>query len=213
MKIKFEFSGPDVIPQKALSDNLAVIRDVAEKTIHLIARGLILSSVGCQDADIAMRAFMANLGMIDNKLIDIWNEYCERRRDETMSLKAGGYVRVSTQEQSQDGHSMENQRARIADFPWAKEWELVKVYEDGGFSVKDLERPVIKKLIEDAEAKRFDVVIVYRVDRLTRRQFHWCKMLEEVFTPKGIGFVSVTENFDTTTAAGKAALGMLGVFA
>lgn len=126
---------------------------------------------------------------------------------------AVGYIRVSTREQAQDGISVDTQRMRIKAFALAKGWKFLKLYGDKGFSGKDLNRPNIQSIIEGAKCRAFDVVIVYKIDRISRRQKDLWHLIEDVFEPNAIGFVSVTEPFDTTTAQGKAFLGMLGIFA
>jgi len=128
-------------------------------------------------------------------------------------LKAVGYVRVSTDEQAKEGVSLDNQRQRIELFCQAKDWHLQRVYTDEGRSGKDLKRDGIQQLVEDAKAKDFDVVVVYKVDRLSRRQRDLWYLIDDVFEASDIGFVSVNEPFDTTSAVGKACLGMIGVFA
>ena len=80
-------------------------------------------------------------------------------------------------------------------------------------SGKDLKRDGIQRLIIDAGFKLFDAVVVYKVDRMSRRQRDLWYLLDDIFESNGIGFVSVNEPFDTTTAVGKACLGMIGVFA
>lgn len=124
-----------------------------------------------------------------------------------------GYIRVSTDEQAREGISLDNQERRIRDFASAKEWKLIGILRDEGYSGKNLNRPGIKELIERARNKEFEVVIVYKVDRLTRKQKDLWWLLEDVFQKNDIGLISVNEPFDTTTAIGKAFLGMLGVFA
>lgn len=69
------------------------------------------------------------------------------------------------------------------------------------------------ELVRMCEEKEMDVVLVYKVDRLSRRQKHIWYLLEDVFEPNQVGFTSITEPFDTTSATGRAFLGMLGVFA
>jgi len=128
-------------------------------------------------------------------------------------MKTVGYIRVSTDEQANEGVSLDNQRKRIEAFCIAKDWELINVYEDAGKSGKDLSRDGIQKLIKDSGKGIFNAVVVYKVDRLTRRQRDLWMLIEDVFEPDGIGFVSVNEPFDTTSAIGKACLGMIGVFA
>jgi site-specific DNA recombinase len=128
-------------------------------------------------------------------------------------IKAIGYARVSTEEQAREGVSIEAQEERIRALATAKGWSLVKIIRDAGYSGKNLNRPGAKNLMDICKRAEADVVIVYKVDRLTRKQKDLWFLLEEVFEANRVGFISVTEAFDTTTAAGKAFLGMLGVFA
>jgi len=128
-------------------------------------------------------------------------------------MKAVGYIRVSTEEQAKEGISLDNQGAKIKAYCDSQDWELVKIFSDEGFSGKDIKREGLKELVSFLEADRVDVVVVYKTDRLTRKQRHLYQLLEDIFEKKGIGFKSVTEPFDTTTAMGKGFLGMLGVFA
>ena len=130
-----------------------------------------------------------------------------------MKKKAIGYIRVSTEEQVREGVSLEAQAERIKALAIAKDWDLKEIIEDRGYSGKDLRRPGVQKLLKSCKAGAVDVVIVYKVDRLTRKQKDLWYLLEDVFDPAGLGFISVVEPFDTTTATGKAFLGMLGVFA
>ena len=127
--------------------------------------------------------------------------------------RAVGYIRVSTEEQVREGISLDNQRAKIKAFATAKNWNLIHIYRDEGRSGKSLNRPGIQELLQDAQAGQFKVVIVYRVDRLTRKQRDLWYLLEDVFDKNSVGFVSVNEPFDTTAAIGKASLGVIGVFA
>lgn len=128
-------------------------------------------------------------------------------------MKVVGYIRVSTDEQAHEGVSLDNQRKRIEAFCVAKDWKLVDVYEDAGKSGKDLRREGVQKLIDDCEGGVFDAVVVYKVDRISRRQRDLWYLIDDVFALNDIGFVSVNEPFDTTSAFGKASLGMIGIFA
>ncbi len=128
-------------------------------------------------------------------------------------MKAVGYIRVSTEEQAREGISLDNQEARIKAYCESQDWELVKVFSDEGLSGKDMKREGLRKLLSFLKADRVNVVVVYKTDRLTRKQRHLYQLLEDTFEKKGVGFKSVTEPFDTTTAMGKGFLGMLGVFA
>jgi site-specific DNA recombinase len=127
--------------------------------------------------------------------------------------RAIGYVRVSTDEQAREGISLDAQTERIRALAVAKDWDLAAIIEDRGFSGKNLERPGMGELIKSCKHKRADIVIVYKVDRMTRKQKDLWHLLEDVFDKNEVGLVSVTEPFDTTQAVGKAFLGMLGVFA
>jgi len=128
-------------------------------------------------------------------------------------MKVVGYIRVSTEEQAREGISLENQEAKIKAYCESQDWELVEVFSDEGFSGKDMKREGLKNLLIFLEADQVNVVVVYKTDRLTRKQRHLYQLLEDTFEKKGVGFKSVTEPFDTTTAMGKGFLGMLGVFA
>lgn len=127
--------------------------------------------------------------------------------------RAVGYTRVSTDEQAREGVSLENQENKIRAYAESQEWELVKIYREEGYSGKVINRPELNKMLSDIKEGDIDTVLVYKVDRLTRKQKDLWHLLEDVFDPAGVGFKSVIEPFDTTTAQGKAFLGMLGVFA
>jgi len=123
------------------------------------------------------------------------------------------YVRVSTDEQAEQGISIPAQKSRLLAYCQAQGWEVYDFYIDDGYSGKDLERPAMQRLIEDATAKKFAAVLVLKLDRLSRRQKDVLYLLEDVFEPAGVGFKSATETFDTTSPFGKAAIGMMAVFA
>jgi site-specific DNA recombinase len=95
----------------------------------------------------------------------------------------------------------------------AEGWLLVPDrYDDGGFSGGTLERPALQRLIADIEAKRVDVVVVYKIDRLSRSLMDFAKLVE-VFDRNGVTFVSVTQSFNTTTSMGRLTLNVLLSFA
>lgn len=123
------------------------------------------------------------------------------------------YLRVSTEEQAREGYSISAQRERLEAFAVSQSWVVAQTYNDEGFSGKDLKRPAMQKMIEDVEAGLGDVVLVWKLDRLSRRQQDVLHLIEDVFTPRKVGFRSATESFDTTTPAGMAMVGMLAVFA
>lgn len=128
-------------------------------------------------------------------------------------MLAACYIRVSTDEQAEQGISIPAQKSRLLAYCQARGWEVYDFYVDDGYSGKDLDRPAMQRLIGDAAAKKFNTALVLKLDRLSRRQKDVLHLLEDVFEPGNIGFKSVTESFDTTTPFGKAALGMMAVFA
>jgi site-specific DNA recombinase len=125
-------------------------------------------------------------------------------------VRVVGYVRVSTEKQT-EGVSIDQQRDRIIAYTRSQGWNLISIFEDSGYSGKNLNRPGISDLLTQTDS--FDILLVYRVDRLTRRQKDLWQILENVLEPSDIGFKSVSEPFDTTTPSGKAFVGMIGVFA
>lgn len=95
----------------------------------------------------------------------------------------------------------------------AKEYTEYEYYIDGGYSGKDLNRPAIQKLISDCKSGKIDCVFVFKLDRISRSQKDTLYLIEEVFNKYNVGFISIKENFDTTTPFGKAMIGILSVFA
>src|ERR1700724_3068439 len=92
-------------------------------------------------------------------------------------------------------------------------WQLLPArYDDGGFSGGTMERPALTRLLEDIASKRVDTVVVYKVDRLTRSLADFAKIVEQ-FDKQGISFVSVTQQFNTTTSMGRLTLNVLLSFA
>src|SRR3984893_10337225 len=89
---------------------------------------------------------------------------------------------------------------------------LPTLYDDGGFSGGTMERPALKRLIADIEAGQIDAVVVYKVDRLTRALSDFAKLVE-VFDRCGVSFVSITQQFNTTTSMGRLTLNVLLSFA
>jgi site-specific DNA recombinase len=89
---------------------------------------------------------------------------------------------------------------------------LPTLYDDGGFSGGTMERPALKRLIADIEEGKIDVVVVYKVDRLTRALSDFAKLVE-VFDRRGVSFVSITQQFNTTTSMGRLTLNVLLSFA
>lgn len=117
-------------------------------------------------------------------------------------MRAVDYDRVSTDEQVKEGHSLEGQQDRNISFIHSQSWDYLESYIDDGYSAKDLKRPAMKRLLKDVELKKFDVVVVYRLDRLVRTVTDLHFILNH-FDKHGVLFKSVTEIYDTTTAMGR----------
>ena len=125
--------------------------------------------------------------------------------------RAALYIRVSTLEQAQEGYSVGEQRERLIAYCKAQDWLIADIYVDGGYTGSNLNRPGIQKLMSETE--KFDVVLVYKLDRLSRSQLDTLYLIEEIFRPNKVDFVSMQESFDTSSPFGKAMIGLLAVFA
>jgi len=127
------------------------------------------------------------------------------------------YTRKSTEEGlDQAFNSLDAQREACEAFIVSQRhegWQLVrKAYDDGGFSGGSMDRPALKALMQDVSAGLVDVIVVYKIDRLTRSLADFAKMVE-VFDARGVSFVSVTQQFNTTTSMGRLTLNVLLSFA
>jgi len=126
-------------------------------------------------------------------------------------MKAAIYARVSTEEQTQN-FSIQNQLERLVKYCDDKAYTVGERYVDGGYSGTIADRPALNKLMNDARNGIFNIILVYKLDRLFRNNKHMYNTIAE-WEELGIEFTSVTESFDTTTAMGKAYLGMASTFA
>src|SRR6202166_714591 len=127
------------------------------------------------------------------------------------------YTRKSSEEGlEQDFNSLHAQREACEAFiksQASEGWRLVKTdYDDGGLSGGTMERPALQRLLADIGQGLIDVVVVYKVDRLTRSLTDFAKMVE-VFDAHGVSFVAVTQQFNTTTSMGRLTLNVLLSFA
>lgn len=127
--------------------------------------------------------------------------------------KVAIYIRVSTRRQDQEGHSIPMQKERLIAFCKAKGWVVAGVFMDPGHSGSSLERPGIIALEEGVKAGKYDIVLVYKLDRLSRSQKDTLFLIEDIFLANGVDFVSMQESFDTSTIYGRAMVGILSVFA
>jgi len=127
------------------------------------------------------------------------------------------YTRKSTTEGLDSDFSTLDAQREAAEFyiqAHAHEnWTILPTrYDDGGFTGANIERPALQRLLEDLEKGELDIVVVYKVDRLSRSLIDFACLLER-FEKKSIGFVSVTQNFDTSTSMGRLVLNLLLSFA
>jgi len=132
-------------------------------------------------------------------------------------LRCAVYTRKSTEEGLEmEFNSLDAQREACEAYvasQRAEGWVLVNDrYDDGGFSGGTLERPALKRLLADIEAGRVDVVVVYKIDRLSRSLLDFSRLVE-VFDRQNVTFVSVTQSFNTTTSMGRLTLNVLLSFA
>src|ERR1700758_1598387 len=133
------------------------------------------------------------------------------------SFRCAIYTRVSTENGlEQEFNSLDNQREASEAYIKSQShegWKLIRDrYDDGGYSGGSMDRPALQALLDDVRGKRIDVVVVYKVDRLTRSLADFAKLVE-LFDAHGVCFVSVTQAFNTTTSMGRLTLNVLLSFA
>jgi DNA invertase Pin-like site-specific DNA recombinase len=133
------------------------------------------------------------------------------------SIKCAIYTRKSCEEGlEQDFNSLDAQRASGENYIASQtheNWRLIsKHYDDGGYSGGNTNRPALQELFDDIRTGLIDMVVVYKIDRLSRSIFDFAKIVE-LFEKHSIGFVSVTQSFNTSTSSGKLMLNMLLSFA
>jgi len=132
-------------------------------------------------------------------------------------LRCAVYTRKSTEDGlEQEFNSLDAQFEACAAYALSQRhegWQLVKDrYDDGGFSGGNMERPGLKRLLADIEAGKVDIILLYKIDRLTRSLTDFSKIVE-VLDRAGASFVSITQSFNTTTSMGRLTLNMLLSFA
>jgi site-specific DNA recombinase len=127
------------------------------------------------------------------------------------------YTRVSTEHGlDQEFNSLDAQYEAASAYIKSQAhagWTLIRSrYDDGGYSGGSTDRPDLQRLLEDIRASKIDVIVVYKVDRLTRSLADFAKLVE-LFDSQGVSFVSVTQQFNTTTSMGRLTLNVLLSFA
>jgi site-specific DNA recombinase len=141
----------------------------------------------------------------------------EPTRRPSRRLHCAIYTRKSSDEGLEQAfNSLDAQREACAAFVLSQEHEgwsvLPALYDDGGYSGGTLDRPALQRLLADIADAKVDVVVVYKIDRLTRSLFDFAKIVE-AFDARGVSFVSITQQFNTTTSMGRLTLNVLLSFA
>ena len=112
-------------------------------------------------------------------------------------VRAAGYIRVSTDKQAEYGTSLEAQESQIKQYALAHGYDLKRNYIDGGFSAKNMERPAFKELFAEVEAGRIDLVIVCKIDRLTRSARDFYNFIEDYVSSEKVNIVSIGDGLNT----------------
>lgn len=128
-------------------------------------------------------------------------------------MKAAIYIRVSTDAQFEEGYSVDAQKEQLTAYCISKGIKNYNYYIDGGWSGSNIERPEMERLIKDVKEGKISHVVVYKLDRLSRSQKDTLYLIEDVFMPNNVDFVSLTESLDTSTPIGRTMIGILAAFA
>jgi site-specific DNA recombinase len=129
-------------------------------------------------------------------------------KDRGVNMKVVGYLRVSTDKQVDEGHSLAVQQAKLEAYCLVKDWVLAEVVQDEGYSAKSLDRPGMQHLLAMAEAGQVQVVVVTKLDRLTRSVADLDRLLK-LFDKMSVALVSLQESLDATTATGRLMMNLL----
>lgn len=121
-------------------------------------------------------------------------------------MRAAIYVRVSTEEQAAEGYSIDAQKELLQDYCLVEGWDIAGIYEDDGYSGRNIKRPAYQRMI--AEMDDWDVLLVIKMDRIHRNSRNFMNMME-VLTKHGKMFVSQSEALDTTNALGRFVVDMI----
>ena len=123
---------------------------------------------------------------------------------------AGIYIRVSTEDQAREGFSLGEQKTKLEDLCKYRGYKIYKVYEDAGISAKDTNRPAFQEMIEDMKNKKINVIVSYKLDRLTRSVADLEKLIKE-FDRYDCILECALDDINTDTANGKFFVRMLTV--
>jgi len=127
-------------------------------------------------------------------------------------MRTAIYVRVSTEEQAQEGYSIDAQKEKLSQYCYLHDFTIANIYVDEGISGKSLERPRVKEMIKDIKKGLIDNVLIYKLDRLTRSLKDLINLVD-LFEKYDVHFTSMSEKIDTSTANGRMFLQLMGVLA
>jgi DNA invertase Pin-like site-specific DNA recombinase len=124
------------------------------------------------------------------------------------------YTRVSTDLQAEkEFSSCEAQEEKIRAFVQSQDnWQVFKVYSDAGYSGANTNRPALQELLDDVKQRKIDIILSYKIDRLTRSSKDFYQLIE-IFEQHNVSFISITERFDTSTPAGRLLRNIMLTFA
>lgn len=125
---------------------------------------------------------------------------------------AAVYVRVSTQDQAQHGFSLDAQQDALQNYAKALGYEIYKIYRDEGKSAKDMKRPEMMQLLGDAEARKFQAIFIYKLDRFSRSLKDLILTIDKL-KEWGIDFISLQDKIETASASGKLMFHIISAFA
>jgi len=127
-------------------------------------------------------------------------------------LRVAAYIRVSTDEQVEQGNSLSEQEERLKAYCVSMVWDEPVIFSDDGVSAKNTKRPLLRKMIKRIENREFDLVLTTKIDRLGRNLLDLLQMVN-FFKEYDCDYASSTEKFDTSTSVGRMTLQLLGTFA
>jgi site-specific DNA recombinase len=128
-------------------------------------------------------------------------------------LRVALYKRVSTEEQNKTGFSLEGQEDELRAYAERKGYEVVGVYTDGGYSGKNFNRPEIQRLFSDMRNGEFDAILVWKVDRISRKNRDVLDLIDRELNPRNMKLLVSTCDIDSSNANGYMFISMLGTFA
>ena len=186
---------PDVSPADPIGKGLA---DTLKKSRNVLHPDILAGAKDEQEAKI-LRGFLighAGVQVLDSSTV------LKLSFGQEIGTKAVGYIRVSTEEQAREGISLENQRTKIEAYCSLNDLDLVEILEDAGKSGKDLNRDGVRRVIDLVRGREIDAVVVYKLDRLSRRVKDTLTILDAI-DKKSIAFHSIMEKIDTKSAMGR----------